>query len=108
MIYLKALIAQSVACKQKIKHVCSSNGLTNLSSWTGRNGVKHTYWSGDRNASDKGIGIIVNCIHEKNTFISLKDANVVLMVIAPRLHISTLIQFVIAIQFFQELLMKDI
>ena len=54
---IKALIDQSVACKQKIKHVCSTNGLTNLSSWTGRNGVNHTYWSGDKNATDKGTGI---------------------------------------------------
>ena len=51
---LDALIKQSVTCKQKVKHVCSSNGLTNLSSWTGRNGVNNSYWSGDRNATDKG------------------------------------------------------
>ena len=56
----KALIGQSVACKQKVKHVCSINSLTNLSSWTGRNGVKHTYWSGDRNPTDKGIGSSLN------------------------------------------------
>ena len=57
---LKALIGQSSACKQKIKHVCSINSLTNLSSWTGRNGVKHTYWSGDRNPTDKGIRSSLN------------------------------------------------
>ena len=54
---IKALIDQSVTCKQKVKHVCSTNGLTNLSSWTGRNGVKHTYWSGDRNSTDTGFVI---------------------------------------------------
>ena len=54
---LEALIGQSVTCKQKIKHICSTNGLTNLSSWAGRNGVKHTYWSGDRNSTDKGFVI---------------------------------------------------
>ena len=51
----QALIGQSVACKQKVKHVCSSNALTNLSSWTGRNGVTNTYWSGNRNSTDKGM-----------------------------------------------------
>ena len=50
----KALIDQSTACKQKVKHVCSTNALTNLSSWTGRNGAKNSYWSGDRNSTDKG------------------------------------------------------
>ena len=62
MTYFKALIGQSVACKQKIKHICSSNGLTNLSSWTGRNGVKHTYWSGEKNATDKGTGLYRNIL----------------------------------------------
>ena len=40
---LKALIEQSLTCKQKVKHVCSTNGLTNLASWTGRNEVLHSY-----------------------------------------------------------------
>ena len=52
--HFQALIDQSVTCKQKVKHVCSTNALTNLSSWTGRNGVKHSYWSGNRNATDTG------------------------------------------------------
>ena len=30
------------------------NTLTKYSSWTGRNGVVNTYWSGARNASDTG------------------------------------------------------
>ena len=55
----KAIISQSVACKQRIKHVCSINRLTNLSSWIGRNGFKHTYWSGNGNRTDKGIGILL-------------------------------------------------
>ena len=56
---IKALIEQSASCKQRVKHVCSSNALTNLSSWTGRNGIVHSYWSGDKNATEKGIGSIV-------------------------------------------------
>ena len=52
---IQALIDQSVVCKQKVKHVCSSNALSNLSSWTDRNGVTNSYWSGDRNATDKGM-----------------------------------------------------
>ena len=54
---IEAIIGQSVTCKQKVKHICSTNGLTNLSSWTGRNGVKHTYWSGNRNSTEQGIRI---------------------------------------------------
>ena len=54
---LEALISQSVTCKQKVKHICSTNWLTNFSSWTGRNNLMHTYWSGNRNATEKGIGI---------------------------------------------------
>ena len=50
----KALIDQSVTCKQKLRHICSTNALTNLSSWTGRNGEMNTYWSGDKNSSETG------------------------------------------------------
>ena len=50
----KALIDQSVTCKQKLRHICSTNALTNLSSWTGWNGEMNTYWSGDKNSSETG------------------------------------------------------
>ena len=69
---IKALIDQSVTCKQKVKHVCSTNGLTNLSSWTGRNGVKHTYWSENRNATDKGSGISVKSCYASLVMIKKK------------------------------------
>ena len=49
----KALFDQSVTCKQNVKHVCFTNALTNLSSWTGRNGENNSYWSGDKDPSEK-------------------------------------------------------
>ena len=46
-----------MTCKQKVKHVCSINALTNLSSWTGRNGEINSYWSGDKDSTEKENGI---------------------------------------------------
>ena len=118
MFFIQALIDQSVVCKQKVKHVCFSNALTNLSSWTGRNGVTNFYWSGNRNSTDKGgiskistknIGKIFNknnnVIVKNNT---IKVVNAVLMITAAKHHIYTRNQSATVTQCFLKVKIKEL
>ena len=107
---IEALVDQSVTCKQKIKHVCSTNGLTNLSSWTGRDRVEYTYWSGDRNTTDKGF-VISSYLNSFETLFTngnnqFKVVNAVLTVTALGRRIYTLNQYATVIQDSQKVLTK--
>ena len=42
------------------------NALTNLSSWTGRNGEKNSYWSGNKDSTEKENEVL--------TIISLRNS----------------------------------
>lgn len=60
---IKALVALSSNCSQKVSHICNFNGLTNLSSWIDSNGTTNSHWHGDRISgkfqSNKSLFIIL-------------------------------------------------
>ena len=51
---IEALLYLSVGCEQEIKHVCSTNPLTNYAFWNDRHGREIAYWNGDNDVNATG------------------------------------------------------